>query len=48
VDGDVNDIKIEQISLDEPFVIEADESSATISVDVDVDYVPIPPPARSQ
>jgi len=39
VDGDVNDVTIKRIKIDEPFVIEVDETSATISVDVDVDYV---------
>jgi hypothetical protein len=39
VDGDVEDVTIKRIKIEEPFVVEVDDTSATISVDVDIDYV---------
>jgi hypothetical protein len=39
VDGDVNDITIENIKIDEPFILEVDQTLAKMSVDVDVQYI---------
>jgi hypothetical protein len=38
VDGDVNDVTILSIEIEDPLVLEVDETSATISVEVDIDY----------
>jgi hypothetical protein len=38
VDGDVNDVKITDLKLGDPHVLEVENGSATISVSVDVNY----------
>lgn len=39
VDGEVEGVRVTSIKLDEPFVLEVEEASATISVDVTVEYI---------
>jgi len=38
VDGDVNEVTITRLELDDPQILEVDEKSATVSVSVDLDY----------
>jgi hypothetical protein len=38
VDGDVNDVTVTRLALDDPQLLEVDELSATISVTADLDY----------
>ena len=38
VDGDVNEVTVTRLELDDPQILEVDEASATISVSVDLDY----------
>lgn len=38
VDGDVNEVTVKQLKLDDPQILEVDEESATVSVFVDLEY----------
>jgi hypothetical protein len=38
VDGDVDEVKIDRLKIDDPFVLEVEEGSATVSVEVEVEY----------
>jgi hypothetical protein len=39
VDGDVDGVAVKRIKIDQPFVLEVDEETATMSVDVEIKYV---------
>lgn len=39
VDGDVDEVRVKSVKIDQPFVLEVDQTLATISVDVEVKYI---------
>ena len=39
VDGDVDSVEVKSIKIDQPFVLEVDEETATLTVEVEIKYV---------